>query len=152
MKSILIGTAMVLLLVACNNSGKVSYAKPKTNTIQDSTHPGKQLMKIYCYTCHDATTAEENRIAPPMIAIKKHYIFKDTSKEEFIADMQNWMKNPNEKDAKMYGAVKRFGVMQKSFYPEETITKIAEYIYDYDIEQPAWFDAHYNQRQGNMSN
>tara|TARA_R110002049_G_scaffold85844_2_gene218258 strand:- start:1169 stop:1429 length:261 start_codon:yes stop_codon:yes gene_type:complete len=85
-----------------------------------------------------------------MIAIKRRYIFKDTSKEEFIADMQNWIKNPNEKDAKMFGAEKRFGVMQKLPYPEEAIEKIAEYIYDYNIEQPAWFKEHYNQMRGNV--
>ena len=87
-----------------------------------------------------------------MIAIKRRYILKDTSKEAFIADMQNWVKNPNEKDAKMFGAVRRFGVMQKIPYPEETIEKIAEYIYDYDIEQPVWFEAHYNKMRGNMFN
>lgn len=87
-----------------------------------------------------------------MIAIKKRYIFKDTSKEEFITSTQNWVKNPNEKDAKMFGAVKRFGVMQKLLYPEETVSIIAEYIYDYQIEKPAWFEAHFNQRRSNRFN
>lgn len=150
MKSVLIIAAIVLLFVGCNNAHKVSYAKSNTNTVQDSIHPGKRLMETNCYACHNTTTTEGNRVAPPMIAIKRRYIFKDTSKEEFITDMQSWMKNPNEKDAKMFGAVRRFGVMQKLPYPEETIAKIAEYIYDYDIEQPIWFEEHYNQMRGNM--
>tara|TARA_R110000868_G_scaffold109952_2_gene298428 strand:- start:275 stop:742 length:468 start_codon:yes stop_codon:yes gene_type:complete len=152
MKSIPIVAVIVLLFVGCNNSNKMSYAKLNPNTIQDSIYPGKRLMETNCYACHNATTTEENRIAPPMIAIKRRYILKDTSKEAFIADMQNWVKNPNEKDAKMFGAVRRFGVMQKIPYPEETIEKIAEYIYDYDIEQPVWFEAHYNKMRGNMFN
>lgn len=152
MKSILIVVAIVLLFVGCNNSNKVSYAKSNTSSIQDSIHPRKRLMETNCYACHNAITTEENRIAPPMIAIKKRYIFKDTFKEEFITSIQNWVKNPNKKDAKMFGAVKRFGVMQKLLYPEETVSIIAEYIYDYQIEKPAWFEAHFNQRRGNRFN
>ncbi|MDO5970061.1 hypothetical protein Q4Q35_09590 [Flavivirga aquimarina] len=111
-------------------------------------HPGKKLMETYCYLCHDATKSEEERLAPPMIAIKKRYIFEGTSKEEFINDMQRWIKNPNEKDAKMFGAVRRFGVMQKLPYPEEDIRQIADYMFDYDIEQPEWFEEHFNQMRG----
>lgn len=112
-------------------------------------HPGKKLMETYCYVCHDATKTEDERLGPPMIAIKKRYIFKDTSKEEFISDMQEWIKNPNAKDAKMFGAVQRFGVMPKLPYPEEDIKQIADYVFDYDIEQPEWFEEHFNQMRGN---
>ncbi len=113
-------------------------------------HPGKKLMETHCYLCHDATKTEEERLAPPMIAIKKRYIFEDTSKEAFINDMQRWIKNPNEKDAKMFGAVRRFGVMQKLPYKEEVIEQIADYMYDNEIEQPEWFEEHYKQMRRNM--
>ena len=108
-------------------------------------HPGKKLLETNCYVCHDATTTEDKRLAPPMIAIKRRYIYKDTSKEEFIADIQKWTKNPNEKDAKMFGAVRRFGVMQKLNYPEDVVAQIADYVYTSNIAQPEWFEAHYNQ-------
>lgn len=138
-----------LLFTGCNNTNaKVSYAEKTNDYKKDTIHPGKKLMETYCYACHDATTNEDSRLAPPMIAIKRRYIFKDTSKEEFIKDMQNWVKNPTEKNAKMFGAVRRFGVMQKLPYPEKDIEQIADYIYDYDIEQPEWFEAHYKQRGG----
>lgn len=86
-----------------------------------------------------------------MIAIKKHYLNNQTTKEDFVASMQAWIKNPNAEDAKMYGAVKRFGVMPKQAFPEETIAKIADYMYDFDIEQPEWFEEHYNNENGNKS-
>lgn len=141
---------MVLLFTSCNDSKKgVSYTIKSNNLKKDTIHAGKKLMETYCYACHDAKTSEDKRLAPPMIAIKKHYIFKDTSKEEFITDMQNWIKNPTEKEAKMFGAVRRFGVMQKLPYPDDVIEQIADYIYDYEIEQPEWFEEHYNQRGGN---
>lgn len=135
---------IALFLASCNNFNTKSLYALKSNDLKkDSIHAGKALMEIYCYACHDAKTTENKRLAPPMIAIKKRYIFKNTSKEEFINDMQNWIKNPTEKNAKMFGAVKRFGVMQKLPYPEKDIEQIADYIYDYDIEQPEWFEEHY---------
>jgi hypothetical protein len=78
-----------------------------------------------------------------------HYLSQGVTKKEFIRSIQDFMKNPNVEDAKMYGAVKRFGVMPKANYPEATITQIADYIYDNDIEQPDWFEDHYNQNRGN---
>ena len=84
-----------------------------------------------------------------MIAIKKHYITSETTKEDFVAAMQTWVKNPNQADAKMFGAVKRFGVMPMQYFPEETIAQIADYIYDYDIAQPEWFEDHFNGQNGN---
>lgn len=141
---------IVLLFTSCNNTkNQVSYATANNNIENDTIHQGKILMETYCYTCHDAATVEDKRVAPPMIAIKKHYMFKDTSKEEFITSIQNWIKNPNEKDAKMYGAVRRFGIMQKIPYSKENIQKIADYIYDNEIEEPEWFDDHFRQRAMN---
>ncbi|GAA4977067.1 hypothetical protein [Algibacter aquimarinus] len=146
MRTIILALAVVLFLVSCNNSNKVSYAKNDINIDvkkdQDSIHSGKKLMETYCYACHDARTSEDKRLAPPMIAVKRHYISRNTSKEEFIVNIQNWIANPNEKDAKMYGAIKRFGVMQKMPYPDDVIKEIADYIYDYEIEQPEWFQEH----------
>ena len=145
---------LVIMLTACKNSNNnQSYTTQTqvTNVKKDTVHPGEKLMKVYCYSCHDATTSEDLRLAPPMIAIKRRYIFKDTSKEEFISDIQEWIKNPTEKNAKMYGAVKRFGVMPKMYYPEDIIAKISDYMYDNDIEQPEWFEEHYRQNMGDRN-
>ena len=149
MKKFLIVLLATLAISGCKDSKKtqdttlVDIAHPEAQE-----HPGKKLLETYCYVCHDATTTEDKRLAPPMIAIKKRYIFKDTTKEEFIAAIQNWVKNPNEKDAKMFGAVQRFGVMQKLPYPENDIKQIADYVYSEEIEQPEWFEAHFNQNRG----
>ena len=58
---------------------------PAINTLQE--HPGKQLMENNCYACHNPKSTEEALIAPPMVAVKMHYISEDTSKEEFIDTM-----------------------------------------------------------------
>ena len=136
-----------IALVSCNNSKNNGYEianllKPQT----EEDYPGKKLMETNCYVCHSPTANQSDRIGPPMIAIKKHYIDSDTSKEEFIASIQAWIKNPNKEDAKMFGAVKRFGVMPKQPFPEETIKVIADYMFDNKIEQPVWFEDHFKNR------
>jgi cytochrome c553 len=149
MKNTLRLLALVLILSSCNSGKKNTepYSSvDKTETAAE--HPGKKLMETNCYLCHSPTASETDRIGPPMIAIKKHYIDAGTTKEQFVEAMQAWIKNPNEADAKMHGAVKRFGVMPKQIYPEETIAQIAAYMYDFEIEQPDWFEDHYNQENG----
>ena len=134
--------------MGCNTSNKESYLVKKDRPEMNNTHPGKKLMEVNCNVCHSPTASHDDRLGPPMIAIKKHYIDSETSKEDFINKIQNWIKNPNEEDAKMYGAVRRFGVMPKQHFPEETVVLIAEYLHDYDIEQPEWFEEHMNEEMG----
>lgn len=138
-------------MVGCNSKSEDPYRPSFSATdIAYSTteHPGKELMKTYCYACHNPTTAEADRIAPPMIAIKRHYITENTTKEEFTHAVMNWVKGPVPEKAKLYGAVRRFGVMPYQAFSEDTIQKISEYIYDYEIEQPEWFEEHYQKGAG----
>ncbi|MCR8668656.1 hypothetical protein NO995_13255 [Aestuariibaculum sp. M13] len=143
-----------LLVLAAMISSCKNNNKPETKTIDIETsndvadHPGKKLMETYCYACHDATTSHDNRIAPPMIAIKTHYISDNTTKEEFTNDMLVWMKKPSEDISKMPGAIERFGVMPVMVFPDRVIKQISEYMYDNDIAQPEWFEEHLRQQQG----
>ena len=106
-------------------------------------------MEINCYACHNPTTGHDDRIAPPMIAIKNHYISGNTTKEQFIADIQNWIKTPSEEKSKMPGAIRNFGLMPYAAFPEEAIAQIADYMYENDIDQPEWFEDHFNKERGN---
>ncbi len=135
----------ISVFFCCQKSNRPSYSFKKDVS---EIHPGKKLLENQCYVCHSPVLSHDDRIAPPMIAIKKHYISENTSKEEFIKSMQNWIKNPTEENAKMYGAVKRFGLMPKQVYPEETIKQISDYLYDNEIEKPEWFEEHYNKERG----
>ena len=145
-KSILL-IVLMSLFFSCNEDKKTKYTSMEINK-DIQVHPGKELIEINCYVCHSPTASHENRLGPPMIAIKKHYIGDDTSKAQFIKDIQAWVQNPTEENAKMFGAVKRFGVMPKAPYPEETIGQIADYMFDHDIEQPEWFEEHFNEQRG----
>lgn len=149
MSKIVIGVSLFFALASCSDTNKQAYiAYDNANLVVAEPHPGKQLMETYCYVCHSPTASEEDRIGPPMIAIKKHYITEATSPEEFELALQKWMQNPNEADAKMFGAVRRFGVMAKIPVPEEAISEIADYMFHNEIEQPEWFAEHFRQGHG----
>lgn len=143
---------IIALLGSCQNTKKDIYTakigSSDTALLSQEEHPGKKLLENNCYVCHSPTTTQKDRIAPPMIAIKKHYISSSTTKAAFKKELQEWIKDPNEKDAKMFGAVRRFGVMPKTPFPEETINQIADYMFDYTIEQPEWFEDHYKEERG----
>ncbi|WP_310993891.1 Tll0287-like domain-containing protein [Aequorivita marina] len=153
-----------LLIMSCNTNTRKTYTAMAESTANikmeaHQEHPGKNLMVNNCYMCHNPKTAQEDLIAPPMIAVKKHYIQEETTKEGFVNAMVAWSKSPSKSLSKMPGAVKKFGLMPYQFYPENTIRQIADYMYEYNIEEPTWFEAHYSkmhgkhaENKGNMKN
>ncbi|MCA0131692.1 c-type heme family protein [Winogradskyella alexanderae] len=147
MKHVILIIAVAITALSCNNSNSKNLSA-FDKQLEANKHPGKKLMETHCYVCHSPDADHDNRIGPPMIAIKKHYINEETSKEEFIESITSWINNPNEKDAKMKGAVRRFGVMPKQAFPENAVEQIADYLFDYEIEQPEWFEEHFNEEKG----
>ncbi|OUR90816.1 hypothetical protein A9Q87_12760 [Flavobacteriales bacterium 34_180_T64] len=141
-----------MFLLSCENSEKDRYTSMATiQTDNFEEHPGKILMENNCYVCHNLAASHDDLLAPPMIAVKRRYTSSQPTKAEFIEAIQTWIKNPNEANAKMYGAVKRFNVMPKMPFSEETIAQIADYMYEYDIAQPEWFEGHFNEMKGNRN-
>lgn len=137
----------ILLLTSCQNEKKEYQKVEEQNTITSNFDPleAKKLMETHCYLCH-SPSAEENqgRIAPPMIAIKARYIDKEGyNKAEFIERVKAFVAHPTEDKALMYGAVKKHGLMPKQAFPEGSVEKIATFMYDYQIEEPEWFKAHW---------
>jgi len=145
--------AILMAINACKDTKKSEYTKAaKTDTfdvLATDLHPGKKIMETECYICHNPKASEESMIAPPMIAIKKHYISVETTKEQFQNDLVSWINNPSEEKSKMPGALKKFGIMPLQPFPEDKIRSIAEYIYDYEIDEPDWFEEHYQKGRGN---
>ena len=145
--------AILLLITGCKDAKNSEYTKAdKTDTldvIASESHPGRKIMETECYICHNPKASEEGMIAPPIIAIKKHYINEETTKEQFQYDLVSWINNPSEEKSKMPGALKKFGIMPLQPFPEDKIKWIAEYIYDYEIDEPDWFEEHYQKGRGN---
>ncbi len=140
-----------IALFSCNKKNE-NY-KPVTDNdkleVSDNLD-GKKLMETHCYLCHSPSAPEgEGRIAPPMVAIKARYIDKEGyNKEEFIAAVKSFVENPTEDKALMYGAVRKHGLMPKQAFPDGSVEKIANFMFDYQIEEPEWFKSHW-QGHGN---
>lgn len=137
---------VILGFFSCKKNNNTSYSTKKE---VQQIHQGKKLLETNCYLCHSPTASEADRIGPPMIAIKKHYISENTTKQEFTNAMQNWIENPIQENVKMHGAVKQFGMMPKQEFPKETIKQISDYMFDNEIDKPDWFENHYNESRGN---
>ena len=134
MKYLSFFTILLTILVSCKEAKKTE-PKPVDNRVESPSadaakiHPGKKIMETECYLCHNPKASEVSMIAPPMVAIKKHYIDSTTTKEQFIAALVDWINDPQEEKSKMPDALNRFGIMPYQPYPEETIGQIAEYMY-----------------------
>ncbi|WP_233862135.1 Tll0287-like domain-containing protein [Tenacibaculum piscium] len=127
---------------------EVAKISEKENSKTIKEHEGKKLLETKCFVCHNISASHEGRIAPPMIAVKAHYIQENTKKEDFIAEFTSFVTNPTEEKTKMRGAVKKFGVMPKQVFDKKDIEKIANYLFDYKIAEPSWFQKHWKERKG----
>lgn len=143
---LLLVLVLPLFLMSCNQKKDVSKTPQIHNVSSNENNEGKKLLETHCYACHNPTAPEDSgRIAPPMVAIKAHYLTPGISKEKFVAQITAFTAHPSQANAKMRGAVNRFGVMPAQHFPEGVVAQIASYMYDYQIEEPEWFNSHRKQ-------
>ena len=135
-----------LVLIASCKEKENTYSADRAIAVQES-HPGKTMLETYCYACHDPEATMDERLAPPMVAVKMHYLDEDTSKEEFLETFTSWMKEPSEDKSKMPGALRKFGLMPYTPYPDDVIQKIGDYLFEFDIESPERFEEHRQQEK-----
>ena len=150
---IFILSIILFSIFSCTSKKETPTTKlSKTTLTEQEILEGKQLLETHCYLCHNPKMPEnEGRIAPPMVAIKAHYINMNDegiSKDDFIKEIVAYVENPTEEKAKLFGAVRKFGVMPKQQFPEKSVEKIAAYMYDYQIEEPEFFAAHFSEKLG----
>jgi len=151
MRALLFLTVLTLIF-SCKQEKKTPEMEdaPVQTEVQadDLAMRGEQMLATYCYQCHDPKAEEENILAPPMIAIKNHYITEEVSKEDFVADMVLWMAKPRVENSKMPDAIEKWGLMNHQIYPDSVIIGIAQYMYDFEIEQPEWYQKHHEEMHG----
>ncbi len=107
------------------------------------------LFKGQCLICHGGAPSHDELIAPPMVAVQRRYKVQFDNKEDFVNGMVAWGLNPTPETALMRGAIKEFNVMPKPATKEEDLKTIAAFIYDNELEQPEWFDAHFKEMHPN---
>lgn len=142
---------LFVFFISCNEKKQdISVKMADANITAQIQSDGYTLLKNNCYACHSVTTKSHDEIiAPPMIAIKRRYKMNYNSKEEFVNAISNWALNPTKENALMRGAVMQFNVMPKQAFKQEDIEKIAEYIYDNELEKPEWFQKQFDEQHPN---
>ncbi|SFU29781.1 Protein of unknown function [Pustulibacterium marinum] len=135
-------TLLLIVLVGCKSD-------PEKKEVTEAYKPEEAhaLLTQKCYVGHSVTAEHDSgRIAPPMVAVKTRYLKEANSKEEFIQAISAFVNEPSEGNAKMRGAVKRFGVMPYQQFSKEELSMMAAFMYDYQLESPEWFAEHYQEK------
>lgn len=146
-KSIIISVVFLSVFVSCKNQKEYKKVDIAGTTFINN---GKELMVQKCNICHSTSSESHDKIiAPPMVAVKRRYSRAYYSEKEFVEAVTNWVLNPNEQEAIMYGAVQQYKVMPKLPYTKEEITTIAKYIYNNELDKPSWFQQHFNEEHQN---
>lgn len=152
MKKFLVLSLFAALLIAwsCNRSSTVDEAEEKatgSSKLSDQQvaelSTGFQLLETNCFSCHSPNARQENRVAPPMMAIKKHYAPQGVSREDFTKQLIAFINNPKAENARLENAVEKFGVMPKMDFNQPQLEAIAAYIYQAEFEKPGWHQNNY---------
>ena len=99
-------------------------------------HPGENLFKAYCYSCHNGEARQDSRIAPPIFAIQRRYKMEYSEMDAFVSALAEFTLNPSEDNVLMYDAIEKFGLMPPMAYDKSDVLKIAEYIHQADFTHP----------------
>lgn len=107
---------------------------------------GEQLYLQHCDSCHGTPKAGTRRLAPPMFAVKMHYLGVHTEELTFVDAVSRWVAEPNADESLMKMAIRHFNLMPKINIPEEDASKIAEYIFSDKLIVPEAYKQHYANR------
>ena len=110
----------------------------------DKYEEGEKLYKANCIACHGSTGGMDlkKRIAPPIAAVRMHYIDTYPDKNSFVQAVSGWIEKQDESKSMMRGAIQKFNIMPPISVPKEDVLKIAAYIYDGKLDSPEGFEKH----------
>ena len=111
---------------------------------------GKKLYQTNCVVCHGMTGGMDTakRIAPPIAAVRSHYIESYSDEDSFVQAVSAWVEKPDESNTLMRGAIRKFKLMPQLNVSNEDAEKIASYIFAGKIETPEGFAEHEEEEHG----
>jgi len=129
--------AMLFTTIACDDSNANEEANLSK---KDENRKALRIISTTCFTCHSPEREIDHkaRTGPPIYKIRQHYIREGITKEEFVAEISDFLKEPTEEKAKLKGAIRNFGLMPRMPLPEDDIRMIAEYLYENDMTAEQW--------------
>ena len=117
---------------------------------KDDHKKGQQLFKSNCASCHGSKGGMDmnRRVAPPIFAVRMHYIRTYADKDSFVVAVADWVENQDKDNSLMRGAIRRFNIMPPISISRKDAEIIAAYIYDGNIEKPEGFQKHFEEHHG----
>ncbi|MEE4202882.1 MAG: hypothetical protein V2I45_04585 [Halieaceae bacterium] len=109
---------------------------------------GFNALERLCFACHSPEPEPDQRIAPPISAIKKHYIERHADFQDFSVAFTGFVAHPTAERAILRGAIKRFGLMPQLSIDDASVADIAYYLYYTELKDPPWFAEHYEAEHG----
>lgn len=141
-----IATFLILLFFIMSPMLAQKNNKPKEALPSDEV---MSALVMTCYVCHNPRVkSHDNVIAPPLVAVKYMYKIRYKEKETFVNKMTDFIMYPTNQKAIMQGPVMKFGVMPDMPMEEEQVRQIVSYLFDNEIEEPAWFAEYFKKRHG----
>lgn len=113
---------------------------------------GEYLYKSHCASCHGANVGQMDltkRVAPPIAAVRMHYIGDHPDETSFVNAVSQWVAHRDPSISLMRGAIRRFDIMPAVDVSEYDTRKIAAYIYSGDLEEPEGFEDHVREEHKN---
>ena len=139
---------LIISMVACNNEISEGTTAKSQDDLAGFIEMGANYTKSYCLACHAASGGENNRIAPPMIAVREHYLEAFAEEKDFVDAMIDFLNHPSKENAQMPGAVRKFGLMPKLNLDEDKLFAIATYLFHEEQEEPKWWREHRSKEHG----
>jgi len=149
-KNILFSIIILVTIISCRNN-EFSSVKLSNNSVQpNDTMNVLSLLETKCYSCHSiSSNSHDEIIAPPLAAIKQRYLRSYAKNVDFVKAISEWIQEPKVENALMRGAVNKFKVMPYLLISETEANLIGNFIYNNELEKPAWFQQHFNQEHQN---
>ncbi|MCB9226715.1 MAG: DUF3365 domain-containing protein [Chitinophagales bacterium] len=154
MKKIIVISPILVMMLAfvlksctqANNNEVAVNVSEKSETYYE----GLKIVDQNCITCHLPKAGMDNRIAPPLFAVKQHYYTKGMQETEFIKNMTDFLLSPKIEHSKMPNAIEKFGLMPNLGMNKEQYEAVALYIYRAELEKPGWFEEHHKKEMATM--
>jgi len=111
---------------------------------------GKKLFAANCAVCHGMTGGMDvnKRIAPPIAAVRSHYIESYSDEDSFVQAVSSWAVKQDENNSLMRGAIRKFKIMPPLNVSKEDAEKIAAYIFAGKLEAPEGLEEHVKKEHG----
>jgi cytochrome c553 len=129
----------ILLILIVSVLGISNCSSPTVSEARqsESNHKsGKEFIANNCLSCHSPTAQPDERLAPPLFALRKHYLEDHPEESAFVSAMLDFLRETNIEKAKMPHAVEKFGLMPQMSFPEDELKNALVYLFENEQEKP----------------